>query len=183
MARELPPTVQQVQAEQVPPTTYDYSTDIGTQAERMLGHGLETQDIAIPPFQVDPELRGDKYDTPLTDKQYEDYKEWARKSGRDPAFEERDYDLRGFFLTHPEPLKPGEHGKDTFKKPWHPTFSDESKYSTGENQGGHWTQKGKDWYFAPGPANWRFRTLRQMQHYFDTQETPDTHLTPLPEGP
>jgi hypothetical protein len=137
--------------------------------------GVRVEDVK---FLVDPVVRGGKYDTPLTEEQWDKYQDWAKKSGKNPAEEERDYDLRGFYLTHPEPMKSGEHGKDTFKKPWHPTFSDESKYSTPENPGGKWERKGNDWHFHPSGTNLKYRTREQLQHYFDRYETPDTHLAP-----
>jgi len=128
------------------------------------------------------ELRGGPYDTTLKGKQIQGYQDWAKASGKDPVLEEKDYDLRGFFLEHPEPMRPGEHGIDKFKKPSHPTFSDESKYSgQGTAKGGHWVQKGKEWYFHPGPTNMRNFTRQQLQEYFDTQETSDTHLA-WPDG-
>ena len=38
------------------------------------------------------------------------------------------------------------HYSDKGKMPWHPTFSEESRYSTGEYKGGKWTKSadGKD---------------------------------------
>lgn len=51
------------------------------------------------------------------------------------------YDYRGFFQqTHGLPHPPGKeiHFPDTYKQHGHPTFSAESKYSTGPNDGGRW---------------------------------------------
>lgn len=50
------------------------------------------------------------------------------------------YDYRGFF-NDKEALgqwKPGDHGPDTYKQHGHPTFSGESKYSRGLQDGGQW---------------------------------------------
>lgn len=50
------------------------------------------------------------------------------------------YDYRGFFKQEgPKPVRFGiDHFTDTFKQHGHPTFSQESKYSTGPSDGGMW---------------------------------------------
>lgn len=51
----------------------------------------------------------------------------------------------------------GQHYPDTYKKPNHPTFSDESIYSTKETPGGHWGhQNGKDVFY---PSEWQIETF------------------------
>ena len=50
------------------------------------------------------------------------------------------YDMRGFFGDK-EALsqwKPGDHGPDLYKQHGHPTFSTESIYSRGPQDGGTW---------------------------------------------
>lgn len=55
-----------------------------------------------------------------------------------------DYDYKGFFDENKKEANdliyddPNAHFTDKYKKPNHPTFSIESKYSTPENPGGHW---------------------------------------------
>lgn len=53
------------------------------------------------------------------------------------------YDYRGFFESNPEEamrvVVEGGHFPDEFKTERHPTFSDESRRSTPEHEGGRWT--------------------------------------------
>lgn len=53
-----------------------------------------------------------------------------------------DYDMYSWYRNNPSqaasPWKEGQHWPDTYKRPNHPTFSNESIYSTPENPGGHW---------------------------------------------
>lgn len=50
-----------------------------------------------------------------------------------------------------------QHYPDTYKKPNHPTFSDESIYSTKETPGGHWGhQNSKDVFY---PSEWQIETF------------------------
>jgi hypothetical protein len=72
----------------------------------------------------------------------------------------KDYDMLGYTLHHPigaikHWINPEKyHGTDEFKYPSHMTFSDESKYSTPEHQGGHWSQDEKGtWTFEPSEWN------------------------------
>jgi hypothetical protein len=72
----------------------------------------------------------------------------------------KDYDMLGYALHHPigaikHWINPEKyHGTDKFKYPSHMTFSDESKYSTPEHQGGHWSQDEKGtWTFEPSEWN------------------------------
>jgi hypothetical protein len=71
------------------------------------------------------------FDTPLTAHEESQFKIWkARYAPRDSG---ADYDLRGAFKAGLRPDPQSGHWPDTFKKPNHPTFSNESKYAVGEN--------------------------------------------------
>ena len=53
------------------------------------------------------------------------------------------YDMRGWWADQDVgptsgKWKPGDHGVDTYKQHGHPTFSTESKYSRGLQDGGRW---------------------------------------------
>ncbi len=81
------------------------------------------------------------------------FQRWIKENidSRTPGFqgwEEPDskYDMRGFFHDK-EALsqwKPGDHGPDTYKQHGHPTFSVESKYSRGLQDGGQWIEGSPD---------------------------------------
>lgn len=86
-----------------------------------------------------------KYDTKLPKEKEQAYAQWVESLPLNLR-DDHDYDLRGAFL---EGLKPDKYGhmSDKYKKPWHPTFSNESIYSTKDMQGGHW--EGDE--FVPSP--------------------------------
>jgi hypothetical protein len=113
-----------------------------------------------------------KYDTVLTPEEETKYKSLY---GEDA---DKDYDMRGYFKANPDvnPNAPGVHYPDTYKKPNHPTFSDESIYNgvDGE-QGGHWGNvNGKD-TFTPGPTNLKNFGEDGLKDYFNRVE-PDVEL-------
>lgn len=83
-----------------------------------------------------------------------------------------DYDLRGAYSAGIKPSGENGHFPDTFKLPNHPTFSNESKYSTKEKPGGVWgvDQSGKD-TFTPSP--WMAADKNRMEalkKYFSERE-------------
>lgn len=121
------------------------------------------------------------YDTPLSDDEQKAYSDWATKGGRDPEQEKNDYDLQGYFKSGGQ-LDSG-HMPDTFKKPNHPTFSDESQYHGKDgNVGGSWSQtpSGGD-AFTPGKTNLDTWGAQGLQQYFKKYE-PNTELK-LPSTP
>lgn len=65
---------------------------------------------------------------------------------------------------------------DRYKKPNHPTFSNESKYH-GVNgwEGGIWEQNGSRWRFHAGKGNLILRTPDDLRDYFKRVEK-DTDL-------
>jgi len=93
----------------------------------------------------------DNYNTDLSPQAEEKFQSWVEKQseikGRDLLRDLEDYDLRGFWKAGAHADEKSGHGSDMFKKPNHPTFSDESKYSGtiaphgGNYMGGSW---GKD---------------------------------------
>lgn len=77
----------------------------------------------------------------------------------------------------------GQHYPDTYKKPNHPTFSDESIYSTKETPGGHWEyQNGKDVFY---PSEWQIETFGNNYisdgGYLDNLTTKPFSYQPIPE--
>lgn len=79
----------------------------------------------------------DKYDTKLSPEEESKFQAWKKTNAPNDSGE--DYDLRG---AYKEGLKPAENGHwpDTYKKPNHPTFSNQSKYAVGEDadKAGSW---------------------------------------------
>lgn len=119
-----------------------------------------------------------KYNTKLSPEDELKFKAWAAKSGK--LGDLYDYDLRGAWKTGGQASANG-HLPDTYKKPNHPTFSDESEYSGSDGyQGGKWQQTGDRWNYLPSTTNLQFRPAEQLQLYFQDRE-PDANLV-LPAG-
>lgn len=96
-------------------------------------------------------LVGDDYNTDLGPKE-SDFQKWKAKNA--PNDSGADYDLRGAYQDNMQKSDNGHMG-DKFKKPNHPTFSDQSKYATGNqrDRAGNWVgPEGPDQTFVP-PAN------------------------------
>ena len=113
----------------------------------------------------------DPYTTALTPNEEHQFQSWSRQKGYDPALETEDYDLRGAWKGGASQSDNG-HLTDQYKKPWHPTFSDQSQYNgiTGED-GGKWTEDGNgDWSFTPGAANMRYWPPDKLRDYFQRIE-------------
>ena len=117
----------------------------------------------------DPLDYTDKFNTPLTPQEETEFNK--RFQPRDSY----DYDMRGWFKQNQNEPKHegGEHYVDTFKKPNHPTFSDESKYHGDQYQGGHWDMENKT--FTPGATNLENHGREGLEDYFKETE-PDYKL-------
>lgn len=68
-----------------------------------------------------------QYDTPLSPAEESAFQKWKQKWAPDDTGE--DYDLRGAFKSGFKPDPKTGHWPDTYKKPNHPTFSDQSIYA------------------------------------------------------
>ena len=79
---------------------------------------------------------GDDYNTDLGDDEA-NFQNWKKQNAPDDSGV--DYDLRGAYKDRMQRSSNGHLG-DKYKKPNHPTFSDESKYATGvqRDRAGHW---------------------------------------------
>lgn len=84
------------------------------------------------------------FDTPLSPDDEKKFQAWKQQNA--PQDSGEDYDFRGAFKAGLTP-GPDQHWRDTYKKPNHPTFSDESIYSslTGTKPG-HWSGMNNDEY-------------------------------------
>lgn len=78
------------------------------------------------------------YDTKLSPIEEQQFQEWKQQYA--PNDSGGDYDLRGAFKAGLRPDPKTGHWPDTFKKPNHPTFSNESQYARGEDaiNAGRW---------------------------------------------
>jgi hypothetical protein len=119
----------------------------------------------------------DQYNTPIPPASQPAFDQWAntqtKSTGKDPRGDRYDYDVNGFFLSGAATASNG-HGSDQFKKPNHPTFSDESQYHGRDGYvGGKWVQGG----YQPSVTNLQMHPLPQLQNYFSTVE-PDSKLLP-----
>lgn len=85
----------------------------------------------------------DTFETHLEPQEEQAFLKWKERNA--PHDSGADYDLRGAFLAGVVPAKNG-HFPDTFKKPNHPTFSDQSKYARFGTPG-HWEGE----TFVPAP--------------------------------
>lgn len=104
---------------------------------------------------------------------FEELKAYLKKTGRDS---EEDYDLRAAYndpqvyqvWREEEQKHPGNgHWLDKYKKPNHPTFSEESIYSNDETPGGSWieTTDGKV-YFIPSDYLKKLYSKEFYDNYF-----------------
>lgn len=88
--------------------------------------------------------------TPIPPAQEAAFRAWLQRN-RVTDLDEPDafYDYRGAFMAGLNRDGPTQHWPDTFKQHGHPTFSVESKYSAGPDDGGHWDG---DTFIPPRPA-------------------------------
>jgi len=143
----------------------------------------------------------DHYNSKLMPSQAAGYQKWLNTLPEGMDRSGSDYDLHGAYLAGEQPAVTG-HLTDRFKKPNHPTFSQESQYSTPENQGGQWSQpasgvtplgnpggnpedneKHLSYVFKASPDMMKTRTPEQMNDYFRQQEPKAILVAPLPDIP
>jgi hypothetical protein len=112
-----------------------------------------------------------EYDTKLTPEEERVFLQWAQEqsklAGRNVLMDLGDYDLKGYWKEYGNEHKLG-HGPDKFKKPNHPTFSNESIYSGKEHEGGFWDEQG-----SFHPSEWNLKNIGgydRLKSYFDKYE-------------
>ena len=79
---------------------------------------------------VEPSFNQANFNTPLPAAKQIEYSNW--KTVNAPNDSGHDYDLQGAFLAGVTRDPATGHMPDTFKKPNHPTFSNQSQYATGK---------------------------------------------------
>lgn len=107
------------------------------------GTGLDALGLTpMPSHEFDRPMRQGNESTPLTMAEEAAFQQWAQDNGlTDVDHPDSHYDYRGFWKsTNGAPHPPGseQHFPDTFKQHGHPSFSVESQYSRGPQDGGRW---------------------------------------------
>lgn len=131
-----------------------------------------------------PDMSG-QFNTQLPPDEEAAFQAWLSRSGR--AGDLYNYDLRGAWKANARAAANG-HLPDTWKKPNHPTFSNESIYSTNNDPGGRWVQSGggNNWGFWASPADMRYQSMGALADYFRRKEPDSTVIFPsdyrLPRG-
>jgi hypothetical protein len=156
------------------PGTAEYEAEHVSREPRTLYMGDPVVENAIDKTlgrqRQDPEMMfKDKYNTELTKEETNDFNKWVAKEskqqGRDIMMDKGAYDIQGFWKSGDWKNRDADnHGTDTWKKPNHPTFSNQSKYNgEGGWYGGNWTedagyQPSKQTFnnYGPDYYNWMF---------------------------
>lgn len=93
----------------------------------------------------------DPYSTKLTPSEASMYQKWKLSLPKNLQYE-GDYDLAGLWKENPN-VRPSAnmHFPDKYKKPNHPTFSDESVYfgPATKKFAGKWTETNTSWIYEP----------------------------------
>lgn len=106
----------------------------------------QLQQIGQPQVVLDDEHFANNYNTKLAAKEEAQFQAWAQANNK--LGDIADYDMRGAWKSGAAQADNG-HFPDTFKKPNHPTFSDQSQYHGATNpNGGQFI--GGNWEDAPG---------------------------------
>lgn len=106
-----------------------------------------------------------QYNTILSPQNEAAFQTWATANPR--LGNTYDYDSRGFWQAGAGQNANG-HGSDQWKKPNHPTFSNQSMYhGLDGNQGGAWEQLPDGSYtFTPSSTNLQMYSPKDLQDYF-----------------
>lgn len=130
--------------------------------------------------QTDKNDLTDSYNTPLEDDAGPSshlQESFNRKYGRNDFY---DYDMQGFHKAYPDAvLDKDTHYPDTWKKPNHPTFSNESIYHGKDNhEGGQWDLEGGRYSFSPGRTNLKYHSTQDLIDYFQKYESKNQLILP-----
>lgn len=123
----------------------------------------------VPPKEDPLDFSG-QFNTPLSQDEEVAFRQWAG----DRIADVYDYDLRGAWkgmVTGQIQPSPNGHLPDTFKKPNHITFSNESIYSSEDMPGGSWVPlEGGRFMFMPSQYNAQFHSADTYKTYFEQNE-------------
>ena len=128
------------------------------------------------PAAADPNDFSDRYNTPIPPERQAAFNQYVadqtKATGKSPLNDRYDYDVQGDWLGGAARDERG-HGSDRYKKPNHPTFSDQSQYHGKDGYvGGHWDQSSQGQYtsYTPSQTNLNFRSPTELQDYFTKTE-------------
>ena len=128
---------------------------------------------------TDPKDFTDQYNTSLNPQQEQQFQSWTKNNqfNRDLSKDTYDYDLRGYWKNNQNNYngdKSTGHLTDEYKKPNHPTFSDQSIYSgINGNIGGKWSATSDNkWSFTPSETTMKLWNKSDLQKYWDQVEAP-----------
>lgn len=123
----------------------------------------------VPPKEDPLDFSG-QFNTPLSQEEEVAFRQWAG----DRIADTYDYDLRGAWKAMATgQIAPSANGHlpDTFKKPNHITFSNESIYSNEYMPGGSWVPlEGGRFMFMPSQYNAQFHSADVYKTYFEQNE-------------
>ena len=145
---------------------------------------------SAPPSQ-DPIDFSNQYNTALTTAQEAKYEAWVKgnnNQNRDMSGDVYNYDLKGYWSKYINGDSKQEdnangHLTDEFKKPNHPTFSDQSVYNNVDgNVGGKWTAIGKNkWEFTPSATSIKLLGKDYIAKYWADKEQPEGNVLKIKE--
>jgi hypothetical protein len=154
-----------------------YTTQMKGESEKLLQ--LELTDKIRKEMAIDPSLRYvSNFNTGLTKQEFNEFLNWAKQrygSKERILYEMGAYDLQGAWKA----IKKGEidfdpqtgHLPDTYKKPNHITFSNESRYSDDKDFiGGQWRKEKGKWKFKPSPLTIKLYGKDYLREYFSEYE-------------
>ena len=102
---------------------------------------------------------------------FEEYYNMIPENKRDTS----SYDLRAYYNNNPKKamgfINEKEHAPDTYKKPNHITFSNESMYHNDKNKGGRWAFENNQDIFYASPLNVKNAGGEdKLKEYFNNNE-------------
>ena len=127
----------------------------------------------------EPEDLTNKFNTSLSADKEKKFQQWAKDNNKEN--DTYDYDLRGAWLDLTSgKMKQAENGHlgDKYKKPNHPTFSDQSIYHNADSQGGHWSEENGSTSFTPSDINIKNLGADGLKNYFAKNEKGNQVIIP-----
>lgn len=122
---------------------------------------------------ADPRDFTSKYNTSLTPEEAAQFGAWvideSKRQGRNVGLDMYDYDLQGLWREGGGFGGENGHAGDTYKKPNHPTFSDQSKYNGVDGfVGGTWDESPQGFSYKASVTN--MYSPEELQRYFSNVE-------------